>query len=408
MTELPPLDEIDVFDEAGYLRLHPGILAAIAHGIVDSGWNHYQAHGREEGRTANDVDAAFYLAAYPEIAADFGRAPEPADAAIHYAALGRARGYLPNATATRPANGSAAMSPFGGFWTDRADALDAIQARLDLGRIGQRDARLLRGFARHGIAKMETVPAADQIENVRTAIDQMFCGTFPGMLFGPQPPETGAEPWRPDLTERNISALDPHMMSGAARTMLLDPEICQALTTIFDAPPRLTHSRAFLRQETPPDRDSAWFAHTRPLQFAAVTIALEVDQTSSAYAWTGTHHAPDVLWPGGHIALSDAMRTHGPWVPEALARRTDQIADIMARHETFGLDTMAGSRFIRHAHTIHRVHAPAHPIQQRSLTGWYCPSYVQPCYKETAPAIDHRQGGFLFSSGHYPGMDPRD
>lgn len=407
LTDLPPLDEIDVFDEAGYLRLNPGILAAVAQGIVDTAWNHYLSHGKEEGRQPNDVDPAFYLTAYPEIAADLGRPPEAADAAPHYVTLGRARGYLPHAAAPRPAGGTATASPFGGFWTDRGDGLDVIQARLELGRLTRSEARALRNFARDGIMKMENVPAQDQIEDVRTAIDQMFCGTFPELLFGPPPPATGAEPWRAELTEQDVAALDPHMLSRPVRTMLLDPEICQILTVLFDAPPRLTHSRAFLRQNVPPDRDAAWFGHTRPVEFVAVTVALEVDQTGSAFAWRGTHRAPDLSWPGGYVALSDAMRTHAPWVAEALAHRAGRVAALIDGREALGLDTMPGSRFVRHAYTIHSVEAPAPPVQQRSLTGWYCPSYVQPCYKESGPARDHRQGGFLFSSGYYRDIDPR-
>lgn len=41
----------DVFDEDGYLRLHPDVAAAIEAGIVGSGWQHFTLHGQREGRT---------------------------------------------------------------------------------------------------------------------------------------------------------------------------------------------------------------------------------------------------------------------------------------------------------------------------------------------------------------------
>src|ERR1700722_19259113 len=146
LTELPPFDDADLFDEAGYLRLYPGIAEAMMRGLVDTAWNHYHKHGRLEGRQPNDVDADFYLSAYPELERDLGHPPSPADAAPHYITLGRARGYLPNANALRPGNGAALPSPFGGFWTDQADVLDLIQGRLDLGWISRRDATMLRTF----------------------------------------------------------------------------------------------------------------------------------------------------------------------------------------------------------------------------------------------------------------------
>src|SRR5580704_9946070 len=101
LTDLPPFDDADLFDEAGYLRLYPGIAEAMMHGVVDTAWNHYHRHGREEGRQPNDVDPAFYLAAYAQVERDLGRPPVPEDAAPHFITLGRARGYLPNARAPR-------------------------------------------------------------------------------------------------------------------------------------------------------------------------------------------------------------------------------------------------------------------------------------------------------------------
>ncbi|HEX3996566.1 MAG TPA: hypothetical protein VHX39_35810, partial [Acetobacteraceae bacterium] len=75
MTHLPPFDDADLFDEAGYLRLYPGIAEAMMQGAVDTAWNHYANHGRHEGRLPNDVDPAFYLAAYPAIEQDLGHSP---------------------------------------------------------------------------------------------------------------------------------------------------------------------------------------------------------------------------------------------------------------------------------------------------------------------------------------------
>lgn len=40
----------DAFDEEGYLLLHPDVAAAVAAGVVGSGWQHFTLHGAAEGR----------------------------------------------------------------------------------------------------------------------------------------------------------------------------------------------------------------------------------------------------------------------------------------------------------------------------------------------------------------------
>jgi len=77
LTELPPFDDADLFDEAGYLRLYPGIAQAMMQGVIGTAWDHYFHYGRDEGRQPNDVDPTFYLAAYPEVEKDLGHPPSP-------------------------------------------------------------------------------------------------------------------------------------------------------------------------------------------------------------------------------------------------------------------------------------------------------------------------------------------
>src|SRR5580658_660247 len=87
LTDLPPFDDADLFDEAGYLRLYPGVAKAMMQGRIDTAWNHYFRFGRDEGRRPNDVDPDFYLAAYPAMEHDLGHKPTAADAAPHFITL---------------------------------------------------------------------------------------------------------------------------------------------------------------------------------------------------------------------------------------------------------------------------------------------------------------------------------
>lgn len=408
VTDLPPFDDADLFDEAGYLRLYPGIAHAMMQGVVDTAWNHYHRHGRAEGRQPNDVDPEFYLAAYPEVERDLGHAPTVADAAPHFITLGRARGYLPNARAPRVENGAATHSPFGGFWTDHANALDLIESRLELGWLRRRDAMMLRSFALEGIVEFERPNDMERVRDASLIVDQAFTGLFPELRFAHAASVTEPEPWRPELTGQSVAALDPHMMSRKIRDLLLDKTVTDFLSLIFGARPRLTASRAFLREAMTPDRDVAWHAFSLPLQFVAVTFALEDSDDGPAFAWPGSHRLPDLLWAGEHVSLPEALRANAIDVARAIARREERVRALVHGQDPRRLKSLAGTRLIRHANLIHTVEAPDPPFQRRSLTAWYCPLHVVPCYVETTRPRMHAHNEFTYSSGVYPALDPRD
>ncbi len=414
MTAFPPSDDEDLFDEAGYLRLNSGIATAIAIGGVDTARGHYLLHGRAEGRAPNDVDPAFYLAAYPDLDKDLGRPAAAEDAARHYLRFGRARGYLPNARAPRPPDASAPPSPFGGFWTDRANAADLVQGRLALGWIGRRDAAWLLRFAQDGIAQLERPIEMELTRAAGLAVSQAFTGLFPELRFG-----AGgvALPWTPELTSLPVAALDPHLVSRPIRDLLFSPEIRDTLARIFEAPPRLTASRAWLREDTAPDRDVSWLAHSLPLQCVAVTFSLEEEAPFHLAAWPGSHHWPDILWADLHPSLPEASRL-GLAAPTAAARRETPAAaaahrETMVRAAIGERDPVAyevppGTALVRHVNLIHTVQPPEPLRQRRVLTAWYCPAHVAPCHAETAPARLLEQDGFIYSSGASPSPDRSD
>jgi len=220
-------------------------------------------------------------------------------------------------------------------------------------------------------------------------------------------------PWSPGLTPLNVAALDPHMISGAVRALLLDPAVTAFLALLFDAPPRLTASRVSLRQTAFPERDVAFLSHTLPLQCVAVTFDLENpgDQEDAPagemLVWPGSHHLPDLIWGHEHVTFSEAAaRRHRSRSGDS--NREKAVRDLLGAREPRRLETSAGTRMIRHANLVHAVTAPEPPWQRRSLTGWYCPAYVSPCYAETVGPRTHTRDGIVFSSGVYPDLDPLD
>jgi hypothetical protein len=408
LTNPPPIETEDQFDEAGYLRTHLGVAEAIMQGRAMNAQGHYLDFGRAEGRSPNDVNPEFYFAAYPDIAADLGHPPSADDAAVHFATLGRARGYLPNATAARAANAAATASPFGGLWTDQANALDLVDARRSLGRFRRDDADMLRAFALDGLAVLNRPSNPEYTRAAALIVAQSFTGRFDELRFAAPGPSSEPLRWRPELTEQNAAALDPHMVSRRVRDLLLDPTVTDFLGLLFDARPRLTASRGYLRQAATPDRDAAWYSHTLPLQFVAVTFDLDDNAEGSALAWPASHRLPDLPWAGEHVSLAEARRMRAPGLDAAVARHEEQVRALLRDREPRRLECGFGVRVIRHANLIHAVEPPPPPLQRRVITAWYCPSFVAPCYVETTPVRWHEHNGHAFASGAYPLLDPLD
>lgn len=154
MDDQPVHSDRYEFDEAAYLRLYADIVKAIAEGREVGAWEHYDRHGRRGGRQINDCDADFYLCSYPaagqEIAAKLAATP-----LAHYLTFGRARGYLGNAKAPRPADAAAMPSRFGGLWPDLPKAADLIEGKLAIGRIAERQAEKLTFWMNNGYVILE-------------------------------------------------------------------------------------------------------------------------------------------------------------------------------------------------------------------------------------------------------------
>ena len=66
-----------------------------------------------------------------------------------------------------------------------------------------------------------------------------------------------------------MALLDPHMLSRRIRDFLLDKAVTDFLSLLFDSRPKLTGSRAWLREASTLERDVAWQAQTAPVRAVA-------------------------------------------------------------------------------------------------------------------------------------------
>ena len=412
MPELIRPQDRDLFDEAGYLRRNPGLVDAIGAHIVGSAWDHYDKHGRREGRLPNDVDPDFYLATYPIVATDLGRAPNRGEAAVHFIRFGRARGYLPHAKADRPENPGAIGSPFGGGWTDRADALDLIQNRFDIGRLTDRQADRLRSWVRDGYVVLDLTTSTDRFAPAALALEQIFAGAVPGSLF--RCPSLSVDPleWVPELTPNPATMLDIHYLSKAVRSLILAPPVTGFLTELFDSPLTITASEGELR---PVGRllrqDSTLFGHSAQRLFAGLWFGMdEPPAGETLQVYPGSHRLPDFRYAGRHKSAEEARR-----MGENDASKQDiAISDLMLTAIRRGglerrpLIPPYGSVAILHPDLAHESVATAGLAARRGIRAWVCPRYVAPLYAERVATRLHSQDGNAFTSGVYPEWEPLD
>lgn len=402
----------DLFDEAGYLRRNPGLMEAIQAGVVASGWDHYDKHGRREGRLPNDVDPDFYLAAYPIIATDLGRPPQRGDAAAHFIHFGRARGYLPQVAAPRPGDPGAVASPFGGGWTDRADALDLIQNRFDLGRITDKQAERLRSWVRDGYVVLDLGTAHDRVDPAALALEQMFSGVMPGALF--RCPALGGEAveFVPELTPKPAVVLDAHYLSRAVRSLILAAPVARFLTELFDSPLRIGASEGALRPiGIPPHQDSALSGHSSQRLFAGVWAGLDDPPAGEGlYVYPGSHRLPDFCYGHRYKSVEEARRMAEGGLEAEAARHAEALLTAIRRAGLVRtpLAPPHGSVVVWHGDLIHETAEVTGLATRRAIRAWVCPRFVTPLSAERVRAKLRSQDGHVFGSAFYPDREPLD
>ncbi len=173
---------LNVFDEDFYLNQYSDIRKAVDQGIWRSGYAHYVAFGRDEGRSAFRFDEDFYAGAYP-VAAGEVEAGLARDFRAHYELIGWHRGYLPHQKAPRGHNPQSALSRFGGLWPDLPHALDIVAGRLEIGQITDPQAELLRTWIRNGYVVLKSAIPADELDAAQEAFDKAYSGGFESLRF---------------------------------------------------------------------------------------------------------------------------------------------------------------------------------------------------------------------------------
>jgi hypothetical protein len=399
-------DGRDLFDEAAYLRLYPDIVKAIAEGREVGAWQHYDRHGRKEGRKTNDFDADFYLRAYPaasqEIAAGLAATP-----LAHFLQFGRARGFLSNAQAPRPADAGAMPSRFGGLWPDLPNAADLIVGKLEIGAISEPQAEKLTFWMNNGYAILESAVHPALADRAALDLDRAYAGGFPGLKFECHAVAPDHIEWRPEINPHPAKALDIHHFSPAIRELMFSDAIAEFLGLIFEGKAFASQTLGFLRGSAQEGhQDSAYVAYTIPRQFAATWTALE-DVTIGAgelFYYPGSHRFEEFIYRENYKSVHEAQRMTGEAVPRQQVER--HVGSLEQRAAERGIPKLPfaakkGDVLVWHADLVHGGNPVSRVTTRKSIVTHYCPKHLSPLFSEHARTRVWEHGGHRYTSCHY-------
>jgi hypothetical protein len=405
-------NEYQLFDELEYLRANPDVAASVAAGLFVTGWHHYNAHGRAEGRRCSNFDENFYLQSYP-IAVEEISAGLVSDPREHFARFGKSRGYLSHPKALRPRNAAALTSSFGGLWPDLPNAFDIVRGRLNIGQITPRQADLCAFWIENGYVILREAVSGGLIDKAVIDLDNAFSGKMNELRF-----ECGAtgnhDPiaWRPELNIFPAKALDIHYFSPALRDLIFADAVTQFLGLIFDSKPFASQTLGFLRGSGQRGhQDSAYVTYTIPRHFAASWIALE-DVAAGAgelFYYPSSHRFEDFIYSGEYKSAHEAMRMTGAPFPHQQDR--DHLQSLEEKANARGLAKTTflakkGDALIWHADLVHGGNPVSSDITRKSVVTHYCPEHLSPLFAENVPTRLYRHNGYRYTSSYYLSLSP--
>ena len=276
-------------------------------------------------------------------------------------------------------------SAFGGLWTDRRDAGEEVDRRLDAGAISSEEAETLRHWITHGYVILERAVDPAVCDRLREDLERAFREGDQKLVMylgGDRTPRR----LDADTDIHHTRVLDVYVYYDSARQALFSQPIVRFLRSIFDERPLLFQSLTFASgSEQPMHQDSGFVVVSSPLKFAASWIALEDIQSGSgelAYI-DGSHRLPEYLFSGKYKhwnAKRDGDAQHHEW-----HTRMHENADRMglARRTFLG---KKGDVLIWSADLDHGGSAVTDPsLTRNSLVGHYCPTNVEPFYFKLEP-----------------------
>lgn len=292
------------------------------------------------------------------------------------------------------------LSPFGGFWTDRANATQTARALLADGKVSYDEHQTLVQFITQGYAVVPHAVGDELIEAVNGALDEVFSGETPRrMSYWDRDGHHLDDAREENMMQGEAKLLDLHAVSQAAQDVIFAPKVKRFLELVFTEPALAFQSLYFKRgSEQGIHQDTAFVPVAEaPLDFVASWIALEdVQQGTGELLYVpGSHRLPDLQFMNNSKKCTPQDPLIGKYT--ALVRENYEKAGLSPRRFLpFKGDVLFWAADLCHGGA---------PITQKnttrkSLVTHYCPLSRRPEYATKGQTFDVRatpSGGHVIS-----------
>jgi ectoine hydroxylase-related dioxygenase (phytanoyl-CoA dioxygenase family) len=292
------------------------------------------------------------------------------------------------------------LSPFGGFWTDKSNAIAVVDAMANRGEINDLDHGALTQFITQGYAIYKKLISDELIDAFLKGLDKVFSGEIPRQMSYWDAQGHHMAPAQLDLMMNGeAKLLDYHWPSEAAQDLIFAPGILKFLELVFRDKVLAFQTLYFQRgSEQGIHQDTAFVPVARaPLEFVASWCALEdvVPGSGELLYVPKSHRLPDLTFTAGTKKC--------PPEDPLLSKYTAMVKENYEKH---GLKPTAflpekGDVLFWSADLSHGGAPITDPAQtRRSMVTHYCPMRHRPEYVDRGEASEvrpTRAGGFIIT-----------
>jgi phytanoyl-CoA hydroxylase len=270
-------------------------------------------------------------------------------------------------------------SRFGGLWTDRRDAAEIINRKLEAGILSEAEAQQLRNWIINGYIIIENAVPLDVIDRVNADTESVWRGEQPSVYV--EHFIDGQMHFSPacyDLRMALGKLLDVYSVSKAAREAMFAEPIRNFLKLVFGRGPMAFQSLSFTAGTGQPiHQDTAYVVVSSPMEFAASWIALEDIQPNSGELeyYEGSHEMEEFLFQGQYKSMPVGDPDHLKF----LHSLHEKAARMGLERKKFR--PKKGDALIWSADLAHGGSSGRDPNTTRlSLVTHYCPVELEPAY----------------------------
>jgi phytanoyl-CoA hydroxylase len=284
-------------------------------------------------------------------------------------------------------------APFGGFWTDRADALDVLQSN---GELGGDEYALLSHWIDKGFVVIPSVLSDAQCDEVVADIARAVEQGSRQIAYWKDGTKYIRAAHPSHLMEFEAKVLDVHATIPSARDALFAPKLASFLESVFCAK-AVAFQTLYLERgsEQGVHQDTAFVYVDPPLDFAATWIALEdiVEGSGELEYYPGSHRLPHTLFGTKQTKAFDTADPIANRYADYLHEKCKSAGLSIERFRPKKGDALVWAADLVHGGAIRSLNTT-----RRSLVTHYCPHHRRPPYANDSSLVQAHDSGHFWLS----------